>query len=450
MSKGFSAHPIAAAFGLLAICLICYAVGLMYITPPDTLKGGIRELQFFSGATTWVMFSVLVITAARPKGLERWFVLDKYYLFHKFVAFMCVLLAFLHYHAKQVGRAILPDLFTFASAPAKAAATAAGATPASGASSFSWRLLAEESGLVLTYTALALVILTVLFFIPYKHWQKTHRLFPLLYLLMIFHAVYLTENYQYTSPLFILVVLTTIIAIPCALMSLCGRAGSAKRFPATLVSSETGERYLRLKFQTDKAVPAGSFVLLKLKGSNPHPYTVALADDTSLTLFIRKTSRFAHTLQQLAVNTEVTLEGPYGEAAFNLPEGGRTLFVFQGAGMAQLPAVLQTLQDSKQAPQAHILILARNAQDELYAQCQQQLAELQTQGLELELHFSEKAGHFADANCKELFRAKYNRVYFCGGQEVKAMLYKAYQHGGGHKRNFVCEYTAWRSFAACN
>lgn len=431
---------------LLAALIFLYAVSLIWINVPDTLKGGIREIQFASGAIAYILASLLVITASRPVFLNRLLPLDKYYLLHKILGMSCVILVAVHYFSKDLGRAVLPLFIDFSAAPASAPRVSSGG--------YSLRRFAEDSATYLTYISLILILLTFVKAVPYRIWQRLHRLFPAIYLVIILHAAILTESYQYPSVLSILCLILTLLAVPCAVKSLLSRGGSSMQCRACVTDCTVDERYVCLTLKAAAGFArAGAFALLKLKGDNPHPYTIASAraeNGTALiTFYVRKGTYFARKLAALKAGDSLTVEGPYGGCAFPLPQASedKVLWVFQGAGLSQLGAALSQLQSSNAQGKAVILCLVRSSSDRLLNSCEDGLTAAQASGsVRLIVHESRNQGHFTAEQAQKLMASGFQAAACCGSTALKELFRSLFLKAGGDPKRFLSEYTAWRGF----
>lgn len=442
-----------ATLWVLFIPTVLYGLSLTWVTVPPTLKGGIREIQFFTGALSYALAAILIITAARPKWLERFILLDKYYLFHKLVGLSAVILVGVHFFAKDVGRLILPYIMDLQAT--------SGVKRAGAASGMSLRQLAEVSGLYLTYLATVLIVLTFIKALPYRYWQKTHRLFPLIFLALIFHAVVLTEKSQYLNLLTWWYLALMLIALPYALKEIAGRSGSTQNKLALVQAKQRGKYYLKLQLKVPPqlAIP-GKFILLKLPHGieTAHPYTIATAKGDLITLYIRASGHFASRLQNLSVGDSVYVEGPYGKSALSLPTtaAANILWVCQGSGLAQLPSALDKLSQAhaqgKLQGKVQILALVKAREDDILQDLQPTLIKVSafpTDNCQLHLWCSHDKGRLDLAQAQELCaKGHFTHVCICGSSTVKTMLAQAFVQSGGDKRKVQAEYTAWRSLCS--
>ena len=449
-SQSSLAQRLAAAPGrtillfILAL-LALYALSLSWTELPGTLKGGIREVQFVSGALAYILAALMVITAARPRFLERLIPLDRYYLLHKDLGLACVILVCIHFFAKDIGSTILPMFFTFEPAPPRTGGSSGG---------YSLRRFAEDTGLYLTYLSLILVLLTFIKTLPYRLWQRTHRLFPAIFILMILHCLVLTENYQFSNILSWVYIIFMLTALPFAVLALLGRSGCGSRHTVTVADLKVSPDYLTLKLQAPDALcQPGRFLLLKLPHENPHPFTIAAAENGVLTLKIKNSGCIAGKVQNLAQGAQLSAEGPYGRECFILPQAGeQALWVMQGSGMAQLNHALNLLEREPLPGKVTLLLLIRSAPDSMYQELKTRLDQaLERCGdkLQLRVHCSAVQGRIkAQQLCALSSQA--DRIVCCGSSALKAQLRRGFISSGGKPCCFKAEYTAWRSFKPFN
>ncbi len=443
--------PKRAAFICLIVPTLLYAISLLWQDIPPTLKGGIREIQFASGGISYALAACLIISACRPCWLQKIIALDQYYLFHKIIGLVCVLLVLLHFYAKDVGRALLPLIVE----PQTTTATIKRAT----GSGLSLRQVAEISGLYLTYLSALLIVLTFVPSLPYRLWQKTHKLFSLIFLGLLLHACVLTEKYQYVNLLSWWCLVLSLIAIPYALRLLFKGSGSTLLASAPLLSLHVGTRYIKMELQVEPPfLKPGSFVLLKLpqqRDETAHPYTIASTWQNTLTLYVSARGHFAHCLKHLPQTATLQLEGPYGATVLPLAytSADKIWWLCQGSGMVQLMAILPRLQRAAQSGtingQIKALCLVHDRYDELLLDLLPQanaIAAHYPQNFSLEVWCTKDKGRFnalqAFQYCKQ---EHFTAAACCGSTLVKSMARRAFIAQGGNADAFYAEYTAWRS-----
>lgn len=404
-----SFNPWALSGIVCLIVVLLYFVSLPFYDVPDTRKGVIRELQYLSGALSWVCACIIMITAARPRMLEKFIAVDQSYKLHKSLGILCALFGVLHFFAKDMGIQVM-DLLNIEFPAAVSGASPKGPAGAgAGAGSglgISPRQFAQYCA-HFSYFGLALVLITFIPKIPYRFWQKSHRILALVFIVMCAHCWILTESYQINSPLAWLMTALSIAALPGAVMGLIGKEGCARTVSGTLVSLNEEAPYLKLTIKVPKLpllaklVP-GKFMLIKVKGSNKHPLTIARVINASLPepcfeLFITNKGFFVSQVKSLEPGAEILCEGPYGENCLKLPDAeSKAAWVMQGSGMAQGLAFCQLarhglVEQPKTAAEEknkngspgdgrlEILLLGRNADDALLMQLTSELYALAPQ-----------------------------------------------------------------------
>lgn len=437
--KTLYAHPLQAIGFLLLALTFLHFIGLKIEPVSFTARAYIGEFEFLTGVWCWTLASLLIISATRPSFIEKFGSLDQYYRLHKITGYCCAALTFIHIFSKEIGIAVLPALLSFEPAQPKIKGT--------GIASL-LRPFAIDSSLIVAVIALILIAATLCLFIRYRFWLKMHRLFPLCYIILAVHVFVLMKANQWVTPLGIFTALLTIISIFYCFKSLLGFTGKSHCFNSCLTEKSLSDKYLKLTFTKSPNAPkvtAGNFIFIRKQGKNPHPYTVAAADDTTITVIIRNKGYFAEQLKKLNIKDKVLLEGPYGSFFLEPPEHQSSLWIGQGVGMTALFSAVSNLVNSKIGGSLHILILTRDADhDNLVAELKQNIDKTAAKSkITLKIHDSLN-GRISQQEIDSLMRQRYSSVYFCGDAKVRDLFFKSYVRKGGIKQNFYSEHCLWR------
>jgi predicted ferric reductase len=154
--------------------------------------------------------------------------------------------------------------------------------------------LANDLGLYLGYLAIALVLIALIRRMPYHWFRRLHKVFPVAFLVMAFHALVLLPRTLWLKPVGLIVAVCIVAGTIAALRVLTGRTGQARRHQGTVSAVRTlGDGVLEVECAVDGpglAHRAGQFVFVRFAGArDPHPFTIASggADPRRLRLCIK-------------------------------------------------------------------------------------------------------------------------------------------------------------------
>lgn len=330
---------------------------LWLVLNPDILTAsGIFALRQFvmqwSGTIAMAAMSVAMILSLRPRWPERRLGgLDKLYRFHKWLGIGALGLAVFHW--------------LWSEAPKWAVGAGLLARPERGprpeitdpvrAYLNSWRGTAEGLGEWAFYAVVILLVIALVKLIPYRLFRYTHRLVPLVYLVLVFHSVILIEYDMWATPLGVLMAVLMIAGSYAAVLSVFGAIGRGRRVPGQIVALNNfaGVRSLRTEIQLApgwKGHKAGQFAFVTsntLEGA--HPYTIAsswVPSDPKITFVTKELGDHTTGLaERLKIGQKVTVEGPYG--CFTFDDGlPRQIWVGAGIGITPFLARLKELADA--------------------------------------------------------------------------------------------------------
>lgn len=335
-----------ALFGLLTAAWL--------IAEPDVFAGetffALRNAMVqYSGILAIACMSAAMILALRPRWPEAWFGgLDKMYRLHKWLGIGALVLAVVHWLWAQgpkwaVGFGLLERPQR---GPRPVPATEIEAALRS------LRGTAEGIGEWGFYVAVALMGLALVKWFPYRLFFKTHRILAAVYLVMVFHAVVLTDFGYWTSPIGLLMAPMLAAGSWGAVVVLLRRVAAARQVEASI----TGLRYypgVRV-LETRLAVPhgwpghkAGQFAFATADAAEGgHPYTIASAwneAERSLTFIVKELGDHTRTLRdRLRPGQTVKVEGPYGCFTFD-DDQPRQIWIGGGIGITPFVARMKEL-----------------------------------------------------------------------------------------------------------
>ena len=318
-----------------------------------------------TGLWAFALMSLAMVLATRPARLEGVFGgMDRIYRVHKWAGILAIGLAALHW------------LIELSDGLIKAFFGRDGRLPKDhGSGLFEvMRDLGEEFGEIAVYALLAMLVLTLWKRFPFRLWRFVHKIMPVLYLMLAFHAAFLAPIGYWTQPVGVLLGLLIACGSAASVHALAGWIGRSRRSAGVIESiEEPAPGLTRVRCRLDTAWPghrAGQFAFVAFdRVEGEHPFTIACADrgDRRVTFEIKAlgdyTQGLAHRLQPGA---RVTVEGPYGR--FNLAPGDvgrRQLWVAGGIGVTPFLAWLESLQDTPaQAPDADLYYCVRSRDDD--------------------------------------------------------------------------------------
>lgn len=403
-------------FSLLALLALQFSVwqwGLSY-----------EHLLTLSGYLAINFMSLTMLLAMRPRWLEYPLGgLDKMYQLHKWTGILAAVFALGHW-LTELADDIIKSLF--------------GKDRSLREADFSGLLdslqdLSEDVGEPAFYLLLALVVITLIRWVPYRFWRYLHRAMPLIYLALAAHAVLLAPLQWWQQPVGWLMLLFMLGGVVASLRSMTGGIGKARRWQGLVHSvQQASQNTTQVLCQMGKNWPghqAGQFALVTFdKAESAHPFTLASADqqDGLLSFQIKAlgdyTRGLAHKLQS---GHSVTVEGPYG--CFN-PEQGRAkaeqIWVAGGIGVTPFLAALESRRLNSSDIRYPAVTLhyctPLAANDPNVARVQSLVQQLPN--IQLQIHESEK-GQRLSADQLQIKTAKAD-VWFCGPQGLADALNK--------------------------
>lgn len=313
---------------------------------------------YLSGLLSIALMSITMMLAIRPAWLETPLNgLDNMYRLHKWTGILAVVFAALHWLI-EMGDDIIKSLFG-----------RGGRLPEQDFSSFieMMRDAAEDVGEWAVYLVFAMLLLTLYQRFPYHIWRYVHRTMPLLYLLLVFHAVLLAPLIWWQQPVGLLMVLLLIGGSIASVIALRGKIGQSRKVQGTIKSisgraistqptsssmSATGiievECQLEKKWQGHNAGQFAFVTFNRLEGA--HPFTIANSDNGNgqVTFQIKALGDYTKRLDhKLSVGQAVTVEGPYGRFNFNAKKPNAVqIWIAGGIGVTPFLAKLEELQNT--------------------------------------------------------------------------------------------------------
>ena len=318
-----------------------------------------KQLVILAGVQLMTVMSVSMLLAVRPRWLEQVLGgLDKLYALHKRLGITAGVLLGVHWLVE-----LSPKLFVAMEWAAPRVKRARGAPDP-------LLSLAKDMGEWAAWVVLGLIILALLRAVPYGIWRKLHKLFGPLYLMGAFHGVMLFPASLWMTPLGWLLGALLSIGSACALWSLCGLIGKARRVRGTVsgVTPLPGQQ-LEVICHVSRTWPGhvpGQFALVSFDGrEGAHPFTIASANrrygrQAELRFIIKALGDYTSALaNSLKVGDAVEVEGPYGR--FDFRRGGRRqAWVAGGIGVTPFLAWLDARQRGLPGYEVDLYYCVRN------------------------------------------------------------------------------------------
>lgn len=201
------------------------------------------------------------------------------------------------------------------------------------------------------YIFVILIVIALLKRIPYHFFRLSHKIFPVVFLLLSFHAAtaQLKEKWLESPAGYLLIILLAIgiFSAFIGLFQLIGRSRMVNTVIEDVVHYEKGILEIRLRtLDTPWKHRAGQYAFLRFEhDKEPHPFTIASSGDDPNTLrFVIKglgdfTKKLSTTIDR---GQHVKVEGPYGEFTFE-DDNKREVWIAGGIGITPFIARLEYL-----------------------------------------------------------------------------------------------------------
>ncbi|MCG6200288.1 ferric reductase-like transmembrane domain-containing protein [Psychromonas antarctica] len=331
----------------------------------------------YSGILAISAMSIAMILAVRLNPLEKFTQgLDKSYRLHKWLGISCLIVAVIHWFwAKGTKYMVALGLLEKPSRNGNVIGSGLGEGLGNGLHNgaglgngrgspdlttikgvfSSLRHLAESVGEWGFYLLVLLIIIALLKSIRYSKFLNTHKIMPVVYLLFAFHTIILTKFTYWQAP--IGWVIAILIAGGCwaAIYSLCGRIGKQNKVQGKIEKFHfyKHNRVLDITINTQQSWRGhhpGQFAFVQFKGEEAHPFTIGSVKNVSgrIRFQIKGIGDFTNNLNQnLKINDEVIVEGPYGYFNFK-SKTNRQIWVAGGIGIAAFTAQMESLAENPQ------------------------------------------------------------------------------------------------------
>lgn len=403
---------------------IVLGLGWLVLNPAIFSAGGVFPLRVqmmqLSGVLAMAAMSVAMILSLRPRWPERPLGgLDKMYRLHKWLGIGALVLAVIHWLWSNAPKwALSLGLFS----PPERGSRPEITDPVQ---SFllSLRGTAEGLGEWAFYAAVALIVIALVKLIPYRLFRLSHRLLPLAYLVLVFHAVVLLDYAMWATPVGWVMALLLAGGSYAAVVSLLGMIGHRRRVPGEIAALNfyRGTRSLEATLRLGpgwSGHKAGQFAFVTSnRAEGAHPYTIASAwnpDDPVLTVVAKELGDHTTGLSdRLTPGQKITVEGPYGCFTFD-DDRPRQIWVGGGIGITPFLARLKEIAASPGRPRPEI-DLFHSTRDVDEAGLERVKAEARAAGVRLHLWINDRDGVLTGAAIRKAVPCwKEASLWFCG------------------------------------
>lgn len=381
----------------------------------------IRSLAVqYSGLLAMACMSVAMILATRPRWPERWLGgLDKMYRFHKWLGISALVLAIVHWLWTQAPKWAVG--WGWLERPARAPRV----PPENPVEALfaGLRHTAEGWGEWAFYAAAGLIVVALLERIPYRFFYRTHRFLAAAYLVLVFHAVVLTQFSYWASPLGMMLAILLAYGTWAAIVVLSRRVGRTRQVPGRIAALQyyPGVQALETTLDVGEGWPGhrpGQFAFaMSDPAEGAHPYTIASAwneDERQITFITRALGDHTRRLpEKLHAGQVVKIEGPYGCFTFD-DDRPRQIWIGGGIGITPFIARMKYLarHASGQRPQIDLFHCTADVDDEALNKLQ---ADAEAAGVRLHILIDSRDGRLDGARIRTMVPDwKEASLWFCG------------------------------------
>ena len=400
-----------------------------------------------TGMLAMAAMSVAMVLATRPVFFEPWLGgLDKMYRLHKWLGISALVFSVTHWLWVEAPKWMV-DLGWLVRPARAARLPSADAEPAVWALLHGLREPAEGLGEWAFYALVLLIALALWKRFPYRRFFQTHRLLPVVYLVLVFHAVVLTSDGSWFEPVGAVMALLMLAGTVAALMVLFGRVGRSRQAVAEVaaISLPAGADVLQVDVRLKSrwaGHEAGQFAFVRFDASEgAHPFTITSpwAGDGRLVFLIKGLGDYTRQLPALLKAGDLLrVEGPYGSFDF-ASKRSRQVWVGGGIGITPFIARLQQLALRPDGKEIDLFYTTATPRDGVVARLS---AAAQAVGARLHVMVDAVDGRLnAERLCAAVPGWRQADVWFCGpaafGQALRRdLLAKGLPGGDFHQELF--------------
>ena len=374
---------------ILFISLLIWFIGIpspVYRTVPFVRA----QLLFVTGIISFLYLSLILLLSIRPKWLEKQFDgLDKMYVAHKWAGIWGLTFGLLHLSIKEFGK---PVLSLFLEQGSKYVPTQTIFSP--------YKDIAKDFGEIALWVMLAAVVITLWQKFSYRIWRYTHKVMPVIYLLLVVHVIVMSPFSYWSQPTGIIIGACATICSVCAILALTGMIGKRHQYQGKIIQvNKYGKDIINITCQLQKSWQhkAGQFVfLLTDKWEGAHPFTLCASDKgkNEISVSIKSLGDYTRHLQNhLKVGDSVRVEGPYGCFQFDKHKDQKQIWIAGGIGITPFVAWLESMHQTQSDfnPDIKLYYSIRNESEAGFVPRLQELAS-QLSNVQLHIHYSDEMG----------------------------------------------------------
>jgi predicted ferric reductase len=303
-----------------------------------------------TGTLAMAAMSVAMVLATRPVFFEPWLGgLDKMYRLHKWLGISALVFAVSHWLWVEAPKWMV-ELGWLVRPARVARVPSAEPEPAVWALLHGLRDPAEGLGEWAFYALVLLIALALWKRFPFRRFFQTHRLLPVVYLVLVFHAVVLTSDGSWAQPVGVVMALLMLAGTVAAIVVLLGGVGRSRQAVAEVegLSLPAGADVLQVDVRLKSrwaGHEAGQFAFVRFDASEgAHPFTITSPwqSDGRLVFLIKGLGDYTRRLPALLKAGDLLrVEGPYGTFKF---AGEKSSQVWVGGGIGITPFIARLQQ----------------------------------------------------------------------------------------------------------
>ncbi len=338
--------------------------GLVFYPPTPNAKSYIHEFLYLTGLLAWACMVASLVIAARPAWIERVTrtSLDRLYLWHRYLAIAALVLTIIHWYGKELSA---PFMRFFVLEPFKRQVSQSATNW-----DIFWSWVRQVTDLTIepvTMIVLFLVVVSFVRYLPYNHWFRLHKLFPILFIPLSIHCIRMMDGADVMLPFGMLNVVITLVGLWFSFQILFFGVGNQKRMVAKVVGVQNLSNYTCLKIKPEHAVAAqaGQFFFLSVDGKEYHPFSIAqLNGDETLDFIVKNSGDYTSTvIPKLAIGNCLYIEGPWGGFLPNVSNADQ-VWVASGVGIVPFMSWMQYFSNCEGERHIELLWCVKNQQQE--------------------------------------------------------------------------------------
>ncbi len=426
-------------YGTLALSCIIFALspGPVHLWRNLTAWELREQLVYLTGVCSVTLMAVSMLISARIPWISHLLQgLDKGYVVHRWTGTFAALFILSHFLLENVPHWLVA--LGIVSNPGELT---------DGSQYNALEIGLFQAGVMLAqpafYTMLVLIAISLIKKIPYHWFRKSHKLFPVVFLLGAYHSAtaQLKEHWLGWPGSYMLMIVLCLGSVA-AIIALFGAIGTARRVQATISSIDhPADQILDITLTVDSRHfqhKPGQYVFLKfLHDKEPHPFSIASwdADNRKLRFAVKALGDFTSRLpEHLQVGDAVQVEGPYGEFTFD-DDCKRQVWIAGGIGVTPFMARLEHLARHTTPQPVDFWYATRN---DKHASFPLQLEQwCTTRGVTLYHSNSSRREYVTVELIRETIGNLNNTsIWFCGPEEFAACIMNDLKSAGFNMQHF--------------